>query len=52
MHPCSFGFPGYLIVARQRADMGVRPYTVIGGWLLGWVSLWRNWCVFRVRVGV
>ena len=49
MHPVSF-FSCYLVVAGQRADTWVRPYTGIGGWLAGWVSLWRNWSVFRVGV--
>jgi hypothetical protein len=40
----------YSVVAGQRADTWVRPYTGIGGWLAGRVSLWRNWSVFRVGV--
>ena len=47
MHPV-WVFPCYSVVAGQRAGTGTRPYTVIVGWLVGVVSLWRNWCVFRV----
>ncbi|MGA7733207.1 MAG: hypothetical protein WCD37_18255 [Chloroflexia bacterium] len=32
----------------QRADTWVRPYNGVMGWLIGVVSLWRNWSVFRV----
>jgi hypothetical protein len=31
--------------------MGVRLYTGHRRLAMGWVSLWRNWCVFHVRVG-
>jgi hypothetical protein len=48
--PCFGVYSLYLVVAGQRAGTGTRPYTVIGGWLAGRVSLWRNWSVFRVGV--